>query len=76
MLCVRMSVSVPGELSEEMKKVRHVNWSKIAQDAFRDYLSGKGLSPLAKLSEENAQLKRKLATAEKRIQDVLDFLAQ
>lgn len=35
MLCRRVTVSVPGELRESMRRMRNVNWSQIAQDAFR-----------------------------------------
>lgn len=35
MLCHRVTVSVPGELHESMRRMKNVNWSQIAQDAFR-----------------------------------------
>lgn len=35
MLSRRVCISVPGELHESMQRMKSLNWSRIAQDAFR-----------------------------------------
>lgn len=57
-LARRMSISVPASLQEQMKRVKNVNWSGIAQDAFRAHIArGSVNSTVRELRAENAQLR-------------------
>lgn len=64
---MRMNISVPDRLAEDMRKMNlDVNWSAVAQEAFRQVVAGKSeKSTVLALRAENEKLRNLLCQVER-----------